>query len=97
MRASNEEIYHLKPELEELIPKWSDIRCPVIVIQGKKDSLVPATNADFARKMLVNAPVEFVFKDDMDHFVPWSNPELIHDAIERMLRRTLTAERADRN
>jgi pimeloyl-ACP methyl ester carboxylesterase len=81
LRASNEEIYHLKPELEEMLPMWADVRCPVIVIQGKKDSLVPAANADFAKKMLVNAPVEFVFKEDMDHFVPWSNPELIHDAI----------------
>ena len=81
LRASNEEIYHLKPELEEMLPMWADIRCPVIVIQGKKDSLVPAANADFAKKMLVNAPVEFVFKEDMDHFVPWSNPELIHEAI----------------
>lgn len=81
MRSSNEEIYHLKPELEKMTPLWSTIRCPVIVIQGKKDSLVPAANADFAKKMLVNAPVEFVFKEDMDHFVPWSNPELIRQAI----------------
>ncbi len=81
LRASNEEIYHLKPELEKMLPLWADIKCPVIVIQGKKDSLVPAGNADFARKMLVNAPVEFIFKDDMDHFVPWSNPELIQQAI----------------
>jgi pimeloyl-ACP methyl ester carboxylesterase len=94
LRASNEEIYHLKPELEEMIPHWSEIRCPVIVIQGKKDSLVPAENADFARKMLINAPVEFVYKDDMDHFVPWSNPELIHDAILHMLTDSLPAAHA---
>ena len=91
LRASNEEIYHLKPELEEMVPHWGEIHCPVIVIQGKKDSLVPAENADFAKKMLVNAPVEFVYKDDMDHFVPWSNPELIHDAIIRMLTDSLSA------
>lgn len=81
LRASNEEIYHLKPELEKMVPLWTHIKCPVIVIQGKKDSLVPAENADFARKMLVNAPVHFVYKEDMDHFVPWSNPELIQQAI----------------
>ncbi len=85
-RASNEEIYHLKPELEKMIPLWSKIKCPVIVIQGKKDSLVPAENATFAKRMLVNAPVEFVLKDGMDHFVPWSNPELIHDAILKMIQ-----------
>lgn len=94
LRASNEEIYHLKPELEEMFPRWSEIHCPVIVIQGKKDSLVPAENAEFARRQLVNAPVEFVFRDEMDHFVPWSNPELIHDAIVRMISQTLPAQHA---
>ena len=84
-RASNEEIYHLKPELEDMLPLWKNITCPVIVIQGKKDELVSPANADFAKKMLVNAPVEFVSVEDMNHFVPWSNPELIHDAIIKML------------
>jgi pimeloyl-ACP methyl ester carboxylesterase len=84
-RASNEEIYQLKPELERMLPLWKEIKCPVIVIQGKKDVLVPPENADFAKKMLVNAPVEFVLVDDMDHFVPWSNPELIREAILAML------------
>ncbi len=86
LRASNEEIYHLKPELEKMLPLWSAIRCNVIVIQGQKDSLVPAGNADFARKMLVNARVTLVLKEEMDHFVPWSNPELIRDAIFSMTR-----------
>lgn len=95
-RASNEEIYQLKPQLEMMLPLWSNITCPVIVIQGKKDSLVPAANADFAKKMLVNAPVEFVFKDDMDHFVPWSNPELIHDAILKMVQKDSIALKAMR-
>jgi pimeloyl-ACP methyl ester carboxylesterase len=84
-RASNEEIYHLKPELEDMLPLWKSITCPVIVIQGKKDVLVSPANADFAKKMIVNAPVELVLVDDMNHFVPWSNPELIHDAIIKML------------
>ncbi|MEJ7646882.1 MAG: alpha/beta hydrolase [Chryseolinea sp.] len=84
-RASNEEIYHLKPELEKMLPHWSSITCPVIVIQGGKDSLVPAKNAEFAKRMLTNAPVEFVIKEEMGHFVPWSNPELIHDAIVKIM------------
>lgn len=84
-RSSNEEIYQLKPQLEEMIPYWKDIRCPVIVIQGKVDDLVPYENLEFARKMLVNAPVEYVVKDDMNHFVPWSNPELIRNAVLRLV------------
>jgi pimeloyl-ACP methyl ester carboxylesterase len=86
-RASNEEIYHLKPELEAMLPFWKNITCPVIVIQGTKDELVPAGNADFAEKMLVNANLEVVLVEGMNHFVPWSNPELIRDAIRRMLEK----------
>jgi pimeloyl-ACP methyl ester carboxylesterase len=84
-RASNEEIYQLKPELQEMLPYWKNITVPVIVIQGKDDSLVPAANADFAKRMLVNADVEVVLVDGMNHFVPWSNPELIREAIIKML------------
>ena len=85
LRASNEEIYKLKPELEKMIPAWKNVTCPVIVIQGTADELVPYENIHFAKKMLVNAPVEYVIKDSMNHFVPWSNPELIRHAILRML------------
>ena len=84
-RASNEEIYQLKPELERMLPLWKEVKCPVIVIQGKRDDLVPAENADFAKKMLVNAPVELMLVEDMNHFVPWSHPYLIHDAILKMI------------
>lgn len=84
-RASNEEIYHLKPELEKMLPLWKEVKCPVLVIQGKQDELVPAENADFAKTMLVNAPVETLMVEDMNHFVPWSHPHLITDAVMRQL------------
>lgn len=92
-RASNDEIYKLKPELEEMEPLWSSIHCPVIVIQGEKDSLVDPKNADFAKKMLTNAPVEFMLIPKMDHFVPWSNPELIDSAIFKMIEKKLIVKR----
>ena len=33
----------------------------------------------------LNAPVEFVIVPNMDHFVPWSNPELIEQAVLKMI------------
>lgn len=93
LRASNEEIYHLKPELEKMLPLWSAIRCPVVVIHGLKDSLVPAGNADFVRKMVTNAPLRFVMKEEMDHFVPWSNPELIQEAVFSMVQELSAREK----
>lgn len=84
-RASNEEIYQLQPQLENMLPRWKEIKCPVIFIQGTKDQFVPPGNADFAKKMMVNTSVEIVRKEDMNHFVPWTNPELIRQAILTLL------------
>lgn len=87
LRASNHEIVGLKPELERMLPLWKNIHQPCIVIQGSKDELVHPGNADFAKKMLVNAAkVELVIIPDMNHFVPWSHPHLIREAILRMTK-----------
>jgi pimeloyl-ACP methyl ester carboxylesterase len=86
-RASNQEIYHLKPELQEMLPLWANIKARTIVIQGKKDELVDPGNADFAKKMMVNATVDLVLIDNMNHFVPWTNPELIRDAILKLAQK----------
>lgn len=84
IRASNDEIWNLKPELQSMEPLWSRIKASTIVIQGNKDSLVPPGNADFAKKMITNAPVEVVMKEDINHFIPWNNPQLIRDAILKL-------------
>ena len=85
-RASNHEILYLKPELEKMLPLWKNIRQPVIVIQGGKDMFVSPKNADFAEKMLVNAKsLKVVRIDTMNHFVPWSHPQLIKKAIAESL------------
>ncbi|MEQ8242995.1 alpha/beta hydrolase [Fulvivirga sp.] len=85
LRVTNDEIYFLKDELELMLPDWSKINIPVIVIQGMEDELVPPGNADFAKQQLTNAKVKVVLIEDMNHFVPWSNPELIEDAIKEQL------------
>lgn len=81
MRASNDEIYKLKPQLQMMVPLWSKITCPSIFIQGGKDELVPPGNLDFAEKMLVNATFKAVKDSTMNHFVPWSHPHYIREAV----------------
>lgn len=58
---------------------------PVTIIQGEDDPLVPPGNAGFAQKMLVNAPVTMQMIPKMNHFIRWSRPDLIHDAIIHQL------------
>ncbi len=90
IRASNDELYKLKPELEEMLPLWSRIKARTIIIQGGKDSLVPKENADFARRMITHAPVQVIMVDDMDHFVPWSHPYLISKAVLGLVKEPVT-------
>jgi pimeloyl-ACP methyl ester carboxylesterase len=85
-RVSNQEILPLKKELEAMLPFWADIRCPVTVIQGTKDSLVPAGNADFARRMLVNSrPLQVQMLEGEDHFIMWTKSTVISARIVEML------------
>ncbi len=85
LRASNDEIYHLKPELEEMLPMWPKVNAPTIVILGTKDTLVPRENADFAKKMITHAPLSLQVIEGMDHFVPWNRPDLIRKAVLEMI------------
>ena len=83
--SSNEEIIALKDELDLMMPYWEDVTIPVEVIQGEKDKLVPAGNADFAKKMIPEDKLVMTRIDDMNHFVPWTRPDLIRNALFNMI------------
>ncbi len=80
--VSNQEILALKQELQDQDSKWAKIRQVVHLIHGEKDDLVPVENVEYAEKKLVNASeVKKIIRKDMNHFVPWSNPELIINSV----------------
>jgi pimeloyl-ACP methyl ester carboxylesterase len=81
LRASNDEIYQLKPELQRMLPLWQEVTSPAIIIQGNKDTLVPPGNAEFIKRMMAHAEVKVVMEESMNHFVPWTHPHLIRQAI----------------
>jgi pimeloyl-ACP methyl ester carboxylesterase len=71
-RPSNEELWYLKKDLKDLAADFSKITCPVWIIHGDKDKFVPVSNADYAKKMLVNAKsVEVKILKGAPHFIPW--------------------------
>jgi pimeloyl-ACP methyl ester carboxylesterase len=71
-RPSNEELWYLKKDLKYLADDFSKVTCPVWIIHGDKDKFVPVSNADYAKKMLVNAKsVEIKILKDAPHFIPW--------------------------
>lgn len=83
-RVSNDEIIPAKKELLKMEPLWQRITCPVQIIQGGKDKLVPAGNEDYAEKMLVNARSVKVYRlPDENHFIPFAEPQLVTEALLR--------------
>lgn len=86
--VSNDEILPLKEELKQMLLLWRKIRIPTIIIHGIDDSLVPVQNVVFAKRMLPDSLLEVQILLDTDHFIPWTNPEAIIEAIRRMADRT---------
>jgi pimeloyl-ACP methyl ester carboxylesterase len=83
-RVSNQEIIPAKTELEKMVPLWPNIICPVIIIQGEKDKLVPPGNAAYAKDKLVNAEsVELMMLKENNHFIPFKTPEIMTEALLR--------------
>jgi pimeloyl-ACP methyl ester carboxylesterase len=79
---SNREILAFKKGLVKMMPLWKNIRVPATVIQGDKDDLVDPDNANFAKKMLINADkVRVVMLHKVNHFIPWSHPQVVREAI----------------
>ena len=79
--STNEEIFSLREELEKMLPLWSKISVPVIVIQGEEDMLVPKENAYFAQRMVNPNLLRLQLEPDVNHFIPWNQPHLINQAI----------------
>jgi pimeloyl-ACP methyl ester carboxylesterase len=87
LRVSNQEILPLYQELTDMLPNWEKVKCPVTVIQGLKDKLVPPGNADFAEKQLVNSlKVNILRLPDDGHFLFWTKREIVVKEILEMLR-----------
>ncbi len=87
-RALDNSLQELKVSKREtlaLAEQLGHVRCPVIIIHGTKDSLVPYANVEYMERMLANAPlVEVVTLENQGHFVPWEHPDVIRAAIERL-------------
>ncbi|MGC4037922.1 MAG: alpha/beta hydrolase [Chitinophagaceae bacterium] len=81
-RPSNEELWYLKNDLKILKNDFSKITCPVYIVHGDKDDMVPVGNAAYAKQMLVNAKkVETTILPGANHFIPWQH----YDEIKKVL------------
>lgn len=87
LRNANRELIPLKQELEVLRAELPRIRQPMIVLHGTRDRLVPFVNTGYLPHFLKNAArLEIRPLVGFDHFIPWSAPDVVWQAIEDMDR-----------
>lgn len=85
LRVCNQEIIPLKNELETIVEGWKNIQLPITVVQGEADKLVPKENAFFAKTAMPNSKVKISMVKDGNHFILWSETELIKKELLRLL------------
>lgn len=78
--ANDEKLEHVS-ELKKLDPLWKDIKKPMTIIQGGKDFLAPVSNLTFIKERVDSTLLDVIFVPKMNHFVPWSHPELIRNSL----------------
>lgn len=78
----NQEILALKDGLVLMQPKLERVTLPIHVIHGTQDNLVPYGNVAFLQRHLAQAQLEITQLNQMNHFLPWGDPERITAGIE---------------
>jgi pimeloyl-ACP methyl ester carboxylesterase len=81
-RPSNIELWAFKKDVLTMPDDLHAVKCPVWIVQGMKDPLVPPGNAFYAQKELINSPsVQLTTLPDANHFIPWK----YYDDIKKVL------------
>lgn len=79
------EMHTMPSESSNIQNKVSTITIPITIIHGDKDILAPISNIEYLEKNFTGATITVINKNTMNHFIPWSNPDLIVTAIENYL------------
>lgn len=85
LRRADDEIAPLRAELEQLEPRWPQLRAPVFVLQGLDDALVPPANADFVERVAAHTAPVVERLPDQGHLIPWERPAELAALVLRAL------------
>lgn len=89
IRNSNQELMPLKGQLEQLQGKLNRVMCPVEIVHGTKDRLVPYANVAFMQHEFERNPmVHLMTIPNQDHFLPWTNVAEVREAIAAVVAMT---------
>ncbi len=84
LRNANRELIPLKGELEELGPMLERIDCPVVIVHGRQDGLVPFENVAYMQERLGSGgrSVHVIELPEGNHFLPWNAEAQLRRAID---------------
>lgn len=86
--TSNQELRPLHDDLVAMLPRWPQLRAPVVVVQGDDDALVSPHNVEFAQAHVPADRLRVVRLADVGHLIPWKRPGAMTAAIVAMLDAT---------
>lgn len=73
-RPSNHELWYLKNDLKVLDQNLYKVTCPVWVVHGTKDHLVPFSNVAYIKDKFRNAEdIHIQVLQNANHFIPWTH------------------------
>ncbi len=82
LKHSNRELIPLEGELRMLEPLLSTIACPVVIVHGTEDGLVPYENVAFMQRHFPPENiVDVITLEGANHFLPWNAEEKVREAI----------------
>lgn len=82
LRNANAELMALEPQLAALAPRLAGVACPVAIVHGTRDGLVPYANVAFmTQRMTGAARMEVMTLPDRNHFLPWNSMDTVREAI----------------
>ena len=85
LRPSNEELWYLKTDLKEMAVDYEKITCPVYILHGTKDMLVPYSNVAYTQKMLTKTDSVFVTTFEKEnHFIVWTREKEIVELLLKL-------------
>ena len=84
MAWSNQEMMPLATELRKLEAAFGQLRTPLLLIQGGKDSLVDPKTVDEVQKRAPAAWLKAMRLPTETHFVLWEKPQIVVNAIKDM-------------
>ena len=84
-RHANRELIDLETHLRALQPRLGDVQCPIVIVHGTEDGLVPYANVAYMEThFAANPRVEVVRLEGQNHFLPWNSEAEVRRAIARV-------------